>query len=142
MKTELLPGERVLADEMGSLFRGWESVGGRIYVTNRRVIFESHGLNLQRGNTEIPLEEIVEARRRNTLFIVPNGMEIETRDGTRYRFVVWTRARLIDMIAVCKTGKLWERDEPPAQPDTAPADPSIQPGSSVEGTERQRRRDE
>ena len=139
MNTELWPGEQVLADEMGSLFRGWESVGGRIYVTNRRVIFESHGLNLQRGTTEIPLENIVEARRRNTLFIIPNGMEIETRDGVRYRFVVWTRARLIDMIAVCKSGQLWERDERPARGSNAPADPSIQPSSSVEGTARKKK---
>ncbi len=58
MKSELLDGEQLLAEEMANLFRGWEGVGGRLYVTNRRVIFESHLLNFQRGVTEIPLEEI------------------------------------------------------------------------------------
>jgi hypothetical protein len=115
----------VLTDEMGSLFRGWESVGGRIYVTNRRVIFESHGLNIQRGNTEIPLEEIVEARRRNTLFIISNGMEIETREGRLYRFVVWTRARVIDMIAVCKSGKVWGAQRTTGPTGRHAADPPV-----------------
>jgi hypothetical protein len=139
MNTKLWPGERVLTDAMGSLFRGWESVGGQIYITSRRLIFESHALNIQRGTTEITLENIAVARPRNTLWLIPNGMEIETRDGVRYRFVVWARARLIDMIHVCKSGAVWEHNDSPAgRTNTPSADPSIQPSSSVEGTARKK----
>ncbi len=135
MRTELLDGERLLADEMANLFRGWESVGGRLYVTNRRVIFESHFLNIRRGATEIPLGHIEDVVPRNNLGFIPNGMEIRTRDGSRYRFVTWGRRRLIDMIHVCKSDVLWaQKREGPTRRGKAPDNPAIQTGSSVEGT--------
>jgi hypothetical protein len=66
-------------------------------------------------------------------------MEIETFDGVRYRFVFWGRDRIIDMIHVCKSGKVWESTDTPAgRKRPSPADPSIQPGSSVEGTARKK----
>lgn len=147
MKTELLDGEQLLADGLANLFRGWEGVGGRLYVTNRRVIFESHMVNIRRGVTEIPLADIEEVRPRNNLWVIPNGMEIETRDGIRYRFVVWGRKQIIDMIEVCKSGAVWggdgkgfagRTDATPPLPGVAPADPAIRPGSSVEGAARKK----
>jgi hypothetical protein len=174
MKTELWFGELLLAEKLANLFRSSESFGGMIYVTNRRVIFESHGTIGQiwniisvvvrlasapilasgprrghgenpradepaaratRGTTEIPLENIADVRPRNNLWIISNGMQIETFDGVRYRFVIWDRAQIIDMIQVCKSGAVWEtQDNPPQRTDTPSADPSIQPASSVEGT--------
>ena len=148
MKSELLDGEELLAEAMANLFRGWEGVGGRLYVTNRHVIFESHFINFQRGVTEIPLDEIDDARPRNNLGFIPNGMEILTREGTRYRFVVWGRKRLIDMIHVCKSGAVWHEatgsraaalPKPPSP--VKPADPVMEPGWSVEDTSRPSRID-
>lgn len=43
--------------------RGWEGVGGRLYLTNRRLVFESHAINLQTGTTDIPLADIVDAKK-------------------------------------------------------------------------------
>ena len=138
MKTEFLDGEELLADKMANLFRGWEGVGGRLYVTNRRVIFESHFLNIRHGVTVLPLTEIEDVRPRNNLWVIPNGMEIETRDGVRYRFVTWGRDRLIDMIHVCKGAAVWDGDKGPSgRPGVPQADPSIQPRSSVDGTTRE-----
>jgi GRAM domain len=136
MTFDLMDGERLLAEELANLFRGWEGVGGRLYITNRRLRFEAHALNIQRGATDIPWEDIADVRPRNNLWIIPNGMEIETRDGVCYRFVVWGRKRLIDMIQVCKSGAVWgSEDQPdPGRAVQPPADPSIVPGSSVDGT--------
>ena len=135
MKTKLMDGERLLAGEMANLFRGWESVGGRLYVTNRRVIFEPHFLNFRRRVTEMPLTEIEEVRPRNTLGLIPNGMEVETCEGVRYQFVVWGRERIIDMIQVCKGGALWEDDEKrPAPNRRAAAAAGRRPGRSGDQT--------
>lgn len=97
-KMNLLNGEKVFFDVAANLFRGMEGVGGKLKVTNYRVVFESHALNFQTGTTEIPLSNIVEARKRNTAGIVPNGMAILTKDGMEYKFVVWNRSVLIDFI--------------------------------------------
>jgi hypothetical protein len=97
----LLNDEKIFFDVAANLFRGMEAVGGKLKVTNYRLVFESHALNFQTGTTEIPLGNIVEAKKRNTAGIVPNGMAILTRDGMEYRFVVWNRGVLIDFINRC-----------------------------------------
>lgn len=91
--------EEILADVGANLFRGIEGVGGRLKITNRRVVFEPHALNLQRIPAEILLSDVAEVGPRNTLGIVPNGMFIRTKAGVEYRFVVWGRDRLIGLIA-------------------------------------------
>ncbi|HVS38996.1 MAG TPA: PH domain-containing protein [Gemmataceae bacterium] len=100
MKIALLDGEEVLATEQANHGSG----GGWLYVTNRRVIFEPNALSFGSRVREIPLEDIDDVGPHNLLGIIPDGMEIWTRDGKRHRFVVWGRRRLIDMIHVCKSG--------------------------------------
>ncbi len=91
--------EQTLAEVGANLFRGIESVGGRMRLTDRRIVFEPHRLNLQRQPVEIPLDEVVLVRKRNTWLLVPNGFLVRTREGTDYKFVVSGRARLIRLIA-------------------------------------------
>ncbi len=76
MVFELKEGEKILADVGVNLFRGIEAVGGRMKITNRRILFEAHAINLQKMPAEIPLDQIAEIRERNTLGIVPNGILI------------------------------------------------------------------
>lgn len=45
MNTILLPGEMTVKEGPGNMQRGIETVGGRLYLTNMRVIFEAHALN-------------------------------------------------------------------------------------------------
>jgi hypothetical protein len=98
MSFELKQDEEILADVAANLFRGIEAVGGRMKVTNYRVLFEPNAINLQKMPAEIPLEQIAEVRNRNTMRIVPNGMLIRTKAGIEYEFVVWGRGRLISLI--------------------------------------------
>jgi hypothetical protein len=128
------------------------AVGGRLIITNDRLWFESHALNFQRGVTEIPVEDIADVRPRNNLGFIPNGMEVETHDGVRHRFVVWGRDRLIDLIRqlvdeqAVRGGKArWGGEGGPAADradrrgtarGASPSNPSIQPRPSVEGTRR------
>lgn len=95
---ELREGEELLADIAANLFRGIEAVGGRMKITNQRILFEAHAINLQKMPAEIPLGQISEVRKRNTLGIVPNGILIRLKSGIEYKFVVWGRERLINLI--------------------------------------------
>lgn len=91
--------EQILADVVANLFRGIEGVGGRLKVTNRRVVFEPHAINLQKNPAEILLTDIAVVERRKTGFMIPNGMLIRTKGGVEYKFVVWGRDKLIGIIS-------------------------------------------
>ncbi|MFC4304407.1 GRAM domain-containing protein [Cohnella boryungensis] len=96
---ELRPTEQyILQNAAANLFRGIEGVGGRLDVTNERVIFRPHSLNIQTKILEIDLQEIVKVEKRNTMFVVPNGMKICVTSGKEYKFVVWGRTKLIEQI--------------------------------------------
>lgn len=90
--------EEILADVAANLFRGIESVGGRLKITSRRVLFESHALNMQKIPAEILLSDIKEVSKRNTMGFIPNGMLICTKAGVEYKFVVNDREKLISII--------------------------------------------
>lgn len=103
MKTQLLPGETLLKDGAANLQRGIETVGGRAYLTSRRLVFESHAINVQTGTTIIPLESITGVRKCWTRFlnlipVFPNSVAIATTEGKEYRFVMFGRQSWIDAI--------------------------------------------
>jgi hypothetical protein len=86
LKTPLRPGETVLRDSRANLQRGIESVGGRLHLTNQRLIFESHRINVQRGATEIPLGEVTGVDRAWTKFLgvlplAPNSIAVSSAAG-------------------------------------------------------------
>jgi len=63
MKTELKEGETIIKEGLGNLQRGIETVGGKLYLTNRRLIFEAHSFNIQSGTSEIPLSFVQDMRK-------------------------------------------------------------------------------
>ena len=95
---ELYPNEQILADVGANMFRGIEAVGGRMKITDKRIIFEPHAVNLQKMVAEIPLSQVTDVTPRNTLMIVPNGILVRLKSGVEYKFVVRGRERLIDII--------------------------------------------
>jgi hypothetical protein len=90
--------EQILSDAGANMFRGIESVGGRMKITTRRVLFESHAINLQKMPAEISITDIAEVGKRNTLGLIPNGLFIRTKTGVEYKFVVFGRDKLIRII--------------------------------------------
>ncbi|MEW4371013.1 hypothetical protein [Paenibacillus kandeliae] len=96
---ELLPDEYMVRKNiMANLFKGIEGVGGLMHITNQRIVFTPHALNVQTGPVDIWIEDIVQMGKRNTLGFVPNGMRIIVANGTEYRFVVWKRGELMALI--------------------------------------------
>ncbi|SCG77517.1 GRAM domain-containing protein [Micromonospora inositola] len=91
--------DKVVLRAMANLWRGAESVGGRLTLTDRYLSFRAHALNLQTAPLDIPLSDIAGTRRYRNMGLVPNGLAVTTRSGTEYRFVVRKRDRWIDRIA-------------------------------------------
>ncbi len=63
-----------------------------------RLVFLSHGLNLQNADVVIPLATIACVKRARTLGIIPNAFQVLTADGMRYRFTVFSPKGWIDAI--------------------------------------------
>jgi hypothetical protein len=82
------PGERVIHRGLANHFKGAEGVGGKLYLTERRLRFRSHTLNIQVHDESYPLDQIASAEATRTLGILPNGLRVWMKDGRRERFVV------------------------------------------------------
>ena len=91
-----------------NLQRGAETVGGWLYLTERRLIFESHAFNFQRGATVIPLADITTVTKCWTKFLnvvplLPNSLAVATRQGQEYRLVVFRRGAWLAAITQAKS---------------------------------------
>ena len=88
--------ENLLREGNANLQRGWETVGGRLYLTNQRLYFIAHSFNVQSGVTEISLNKITHTKPCWTMFlalipIFPNSLSVKTIDGNEFRFVLFGR---------------------------------------------------
>lgn len=83
---------------LANYFRGMEAVGGKLYFYEDGMVFKSHALNIQTGETMIPYNQIVRIGKRNTLGIVPNGMSVFTREGIEHKFVINHRKNVIGFL--------------------------------------------
>ena len=93
MKTELRPGEQIAKDGLANLQKGWETVGGKLYLTDQRLIFEAHKFNVQGGTTEIDMSDVVTVDKCWTKFLnkiplAPNSLAVRTNAGDDYKFVL------------------------------------------------------
>jgi hypothetical protein len=96
MNTPLNPDETILKNGAANLQMGIETVGGRLYLTNRRLIFESHAFNVQREATSIPLTDILSVTKCWTKFlnlipVTPNSLAVKTTQEQEHRFVLFGR---------------------------------------------------
>ncbi len=78
-------------------FRGAEAVGGMLYFYNDRILFRSHAINIQTGNTTIRYADMTTTKPRKNLGI-PNGLLVFTQDGTEHRFVIRHRDDIMSFI--------------------------------------------
>ena len=82
------PGETVQHFGLANHFKGMEAVGGKLFLTNRRLRFRSHKLNFQTHDESYPLEAIASVEPSNALGIIPNAILVHLSDGRREKFVV------------------------------------------------------
>lgn len=95
---DLGEGEMVETEGSANLFRGAEAVGGKLFLTNERVIFKSHKLNINTGQSGFTYEEISDISSRKTARLVDNGLRLTLVDGRAYDFVVANRETWLDKL--------------------------------------------
>lgn len=98
MKSDLNPNESIVKEGPANLQKGIEAVGGRLFLTNQRVVFESHAMNIQAGVTEIPLGEVESIQPCWTKFLnliplMPNSLALQTRAGQEHKLVLFGRSK-------------------------------------------------
>jgi len=91
-------GEQIIHEGPANHFKGWEGVGGRLYLTNQRLIFKSHAFNFQNHTFSLPLHQIQDARPALTIGLISNGLQIATKDGRMENFVVEDRDNWVSKI--------------------------------------------
>src|SRR5690242_11829987 len=70
--------ETILFDTGANHFKGAEAVGGKLYLTNKRLVFKSHKFNIQNHELSINLFDIDKFDRYKTLGLVNNGLSVAT----------------------------------------------------------------
>ena len=96
MSLQLDEGETILKEGGASHVKGIETVGGHLWLTNRRLFFQSHALNIQTHETSYPLQDIIAIRPDGTM---PTWMYIGMKDGTEEKFVMFGREEWLKAIS-------------------------------------------
>ena len=79
--------ENVLFESPANHYKGVEAVGGKLFLTNKKLIFKSHKFNIQNHEFSISLDEIVKTNKYKNIGI-NNGLSILCRNGKTEKFVV------------------------------------------------------
>ncbi len=80
--------EKMIFQTGANHFKGWEGVGGKLYLTDHRLIFKSHKLNIQNHELIIKLSDIKKIDRFKLLGFTNNGLSIITNEQSKEKFVV------------------------------------------------------
>jgi hypothetical protein len=86
----VVDGEDVLFQSPANHIRGSEGVGGWLMLTDHRLIFKPHRLNIQKTEWSVPLSDLLRLEPKRTLGFLPNGLRAITTMGEE-RFVVESR---------------------------------------------------
>ncbi len=98
METPLDSNETIVKQDGANLQRGIETVGGWLYLTDRRLIFEPHAINFQRDVTIIAKDSISGVAKCWTKFlnkipIANNSLAVRTAQDQEYKFVLSASVR-------------------------------------------------
>jgi hypothetical protein len=95
-----LDADETLVHEGGANhFVTGEAVGGWMYMTNRRLLFVSHAINVQSHTLSIPADEIASAVKGNAMGVIPNQLLLTRIDGSTEKFVVFGAAEWAALIS-------------------------------------------
>ncbi len=75
----------------------WQSIGGKLFLTNKALYFRAHPFNLKRPNLNIELSEVLNFSPAKVSSTIDNGLIVETKDGT-YTFVLNSRNEFTNLL--------------------------------------------
>lgn len=93
---ELRSDKSVIKEGAANLQKNIENVGGKLFLTEQRLIFEARKFNVQGGAIEIELSIVQSSRPCWTRFLgliplFPNSLAVYTKQGKEYRFALFGR---------------------------------------------------
>jgi hypothetical protein len=97
-KIEIAPDETILFETGANHIKGAEAAGGKLYLTNKRLVFKSHKFNIQNHELSISLLDIDKVDRYKTLGLVNNGLSVITTGNKIEKFVVQQINEWIDQL--------------------------------------------
>ena len=89
--------EVIVFETPANHFKGVEGVGGKLYLTNKRLVFKSHKFNIQNHQISLNLSNIEMVNRYNTLGLVDNGLAVTSNNRVE-KFVVEQREEWISQL--------------------------------------------
>ncbi len=96
---ELEPGEVVALEKPANIRRRFEYAGGRVRVTDRRILLEPHAVNLDSRPVAIPIAEVARVDTYSQFGVIPTGVRLTLKDGSQQHFIVFGRKQVIDAIS-------------------------------------------
>ncbi len=96
---ELEANEVILFRDAASIYKNkWVAVGGKLFITNQRLIFIPTKANFNKGNVEIKRANIMQITKRKSGGIVNNGMKLSYLDGSEHIFILNSRDEIVKML--------------------------------------------
>jgi hypothetical protein len=91
----LTANESLLRESRATHWKGFEGVGGKLFLTNRRVYFKSHFFNVQTHEQSISLQDIIRLEAKHSDFI-SSKLSIFLRDGSKEVFYIPKRKQWVE----------------------------------------------
>ena len=93
------PGESICIESKANYWRVQEALGGKLYLTTRRLVFKSHAYNIQNASLSIDLADILNVESHKSLGFIPNGLTITLKDSQLFKFVVESPGKWLETFA-------------------------------------------
>ena len=98
MKIHLKPNEMIIRAGDTNLRQFSQQVNGKLIVTNQRIYFKTLKEEHSDYDKEIVPKEISELLYFNTMWLIPNGLTIKTKNGDEIPFIVSNRSEWAKLI--------------------------------------------
>ncbi|MET3114804.1 hypothetical protein AAKU52_002543 [Pedobacter sp. CG_S7] len=81
-------GKAILYAGPANHFLNGLSIGGKLYLLDDKIQFQSHQFNIQNDSHVLKLDQIGSVKSYKSLGIIPNGLSITTINGETQQYVV------------------------------------------------------
>ncbi|MBN2480483.1 MAG: hypothetical protein JXB19_01985 [Bacteroidales bacterium] len=98
MKITLQPNEMIIRAGNSNLLLNGQKINGKLIATNQRIYFKTIREDYRQNDREIMPGEISELHFFNTMWVLPNGMNIKTKNGGEIHFEVNNRSEWAKII--------------------------------------------
>lgn len=85
---ELVEGEKLIKEGGATHLKGKEGVGGKLLLTDKRLVFKSHNLNIQNHEQVFDYNDIKSLGEAKSLFVLKNRLVLELLNQELHKFIV------------------------------------------------------